>query len=63
MVQHHSFLGATTRLEIGFADVVIKTDVASSLARDFALGTRASLRLAAQDVLVSPRRVPAPVVD
>ena len=63
VVQHQSFLGATTRLEIGFADFVIKTDVASSQVRDFSLGTRATLRLAADDVLVSPRRVPAPAGD
>ena len=63
VVQHHSFLGATTRLDIGLADVVIKTDVPSSLARDFDLGTRVTLRLRAHDVLVSPRRMPAPVAN
>ena len=58
VVQHRSFLGAATRLEIGFADVVIKTDVRSTDAQNFELGTRVTLDLAALDVLVTPRRMP-----
>jgi putative spermidine/putrescine transport system ATP-binding protein len=58
VVQHRNFLGATTRLEVGFADVVIKTDVRSSESHNFELGTRVTLDLAAHDVLVTPRRVP-----
>jgi len=58
VVQHRSFLGATSRLEIGFADVVIKTDVRSNDAALYDLGTRVSLELAAHDVLVTPRRLP-----
>ena len=58
VVQHRSFLGATSRLEIGFADVVIKTDVRSSDADLYELGTRVTLDLAAHDVLVTPRRLP-----
>ncbi len=60
VVQHRNFLGATTRLEVGFADVVIKTDVRSSESDRFEVGTRVTLELAAHDVLVTPRRVPAP---
>ena len=60
VVQHRSFLGASTRLEIGFADVVVKTDVRSVDAGDFELGTRVSLDVAVLDVLVTPRRVPSP---
>ena len=59
VVQHRSFLGATSRLEVGFADVVIKTDVRSSDAELFELGTRVTLDLAAHDVLVTPRRMPS----
>ena len=62
VVQHRSFLGAATRLEVGFADVVVKTDVRSSDARHFELGTRVSLDVAAHDVLVTPRRVPDQLV-
>jgi hypothetical protein len=59
VVQHRSFLGATTRLEIGFADMVVKTDVRSSDAHHFELGTRVALQVAVQNVLVTPRRVPS----
>jgi putative spermidine/putrescine transport system ATP-binding protein len=62
VVQHRSFLGATTRLEIGFADMVVKTDVRSSDAPDFELGTRVALQVAVQNVLVTPRRVPSATV-
>ncbi len=58
VVQHRSFLGAATRLEVGFADVIVKTDVRSSEADHFELGTRVSLDVGAHDVLVTPRRVP-----
>jgi putative spermidine/putrescine transport system ATP-binding protein len=63
VVQHRSFLGATTRLKVGLADVVVKTDVRSSDADDFDLGTRVSLDVAALDVLVAARRVPASEVN
>lgn len=58
IVQHRSFLGAATRLEVGFADVIVKTDVRSSDANSFELGTRVSLAVGAHDVLVTPRKVP-----
>lgn len=59
VVQHRNFLGATTRLEVGFADVIIKTDVRSSESLDYEVGTRVTLELLALDVLVTPRRVPS----
>ena len=59
VVQHRNFLGATTRLEVGFADVIIKTDVRSSESLDYEVGTRVTLELLAHDVLVTPRRVPS----
>jgi len=62
VVQHRSFLGAATRLEVGFADVVVKTDVRSSEADNFELGTCVSLEVGAYDVLVTPRRVPERIV-
>jgi putative spermidine/putrescine transport system ATP-binding protein len=63
VVQHRSFLGATTRLEVGFADVIVKTDVRSDVAANFELGTRVTLEIAVPDVLVTPRRVPDANVD
>jgi len=63
VVQHRSFLGATTRVEVGLADVVVKTDVRSDVAADFELGTRVSLSVAVPDVLVTSRRVPSAIAD
>jgi putative spermidine/putrescine transport system ATP-binding protein len=59
VVQHRSFLGATTRLEIGLADVIVKTDVRSNDAGHYELGTRVSLEVSAHDVLVTARRMPS----
>ena len=38
VITHKSFLGATTRLEIGIAGATVKADVISSAADDFELG-------------------------
>lgn len=57
-VQHRSFLGASTRLEIGLSDVIVKTDVRSREADNYEVGTRVSLEFVAHDVLVTARRVP-----
>jgi putative spermidine/putrescine transport system ATP-binding protein len=53
IVTHKSFLGATTRLEIGIAGATVKADVMSSAAGDFELGTRVDLNANARDVLVT----------
>ena len=63
VVQHRVFLGASTRLEVGFADVVLKTDVGSSDANRFEIGTRVTLEMVASDVLVASRRIPAAALD
>jgi len=56
VVNHRSFLGATTRLGVGIAGSTVKVDVKSSEAEDFELGTRVDLSLNAHDVLVTERR-------
>jgi putative spermidine/putrescine transport system ATP-binding protein len=56
VVNHRSFLGATTRLEVGIAGASVKVDVRSSDAELFELGTRVDLSLGARDVLVTERR-------
>jgi putative spermidine/putrescine transport system ATP-binding protein len=53
IITHKSFLGATTRLEIGIAGATVKADVMSSAADDFDLGTRVDLSANARDVLVT----------
>ncbi len=58
VVQNRVFLGASTRLEVGLADVVVKTDVRSIESDRFEIGTRVTLDVVAHDVLVTPRRVP-----
>lgn len=56
IVTHRSFLGGTTRLDVGYAGATIKVDVRSSEADAFELGTRVTLGLNARDVLVTGRR-------
>lgn len=56
IITHKSFLGATTRLEVGIAGAVVKADVLSSAADVFDLGTRVDLSANARDVLVSASR-------
>jgi putative spermidine/putrescine transport system ATP-binding protein len=53
VITHKSFLGATTRLQIGIAGATVKADVKSSTAADFELGTRVDLSANARDVLVT----------
>ncbi len=53
VITHKSFLGATTRLEIGIAGATLKAAVMSSVARDFELGTRVDVSPNAHDVLVT----------
>ncbi len=55
-VTHISFLGATTRLEIGIGGATVKADVRSSDADAFELGTRVVVSVSARDVLVTERR-------
>jgi putative spermidine/putrescine transport system ATP-binding protein len=56
VVTHKSFLGATTRLEIGIVGASVKVDVFSSAADVFELGTRVDLVANARDVLVTASR-------
>src|SRR5579863_4549810 len=56
IVTHKSFLGATTRLEVGIGGASVKADVLSSAADVFELGTRVDLVANARDVLVSASR-------
>lgn len=56
VVIHRSFLGATTRLEIGIGGETVKADVLSSVADDFELGTRVRLGVNVPDVLVTEQR-------
>jgi putative spermidine/putrescine transport system ATP-binding protein len=55
IVNHRSFLGATTRLGVGIGGSTVKVDVRSSDAEDFELGTRVELALNARDVLITAR--------
>ena len=56
VVLHRSFLGASTRLEVGIGAATIKVDVRSAQSEHFELGTRVDLALCARDVLVTERR-------
>jgi ABC-type Fe3+/spermidine/putrescine transport system ATPase subunit len=56
IVTHKSFLGATTRLEIGIGGANVKADVMSSAAYQFELGTRVNLDVNARDVLITEAR-------
>ena len=56
IITHKSFLGATTRLEVGIGGAAVKADVLSSRADVFELGTRVDLVANARDVLVSASR-------
>jgi putative spermidine/putrescine transport system ATP-binding protein len=53
IVTHKSFLGATTRLEVGIGGASVKADIPSSAAEAFELGTRVDLVANARDVLVT----------
>jgi putative spermidine/putrescine transport system ATP-binding protein len=56
IVNHRSFLGATTRLGVELGGVSVKVDVRSSDAELFELGTRVDLALSSRDVLVTERK-------
>ena len=56
IITHKSFLGATTRLEVGIGGAAVKADILSSGADVFELGTRVDLVANARDVLVSATR-------
>jgi putative spermidine/putrescine transport system ATP-binding protein len=56
IITHKSFLGATTRLEVGIGGANVKVDVLSSAAEVFELGTRVDLVANARDVLVTESR-------
>jgi len=56
IITHKSFLGATTRLEVGIGGAAVKADILSSGADVFELGTRVDLVANARDVLVSASR-------
>jgi hypothetical protein len=56
IITHKSFLGATTRLEVGIAGASVKADILSSGADVFELGTRVDLVANARDVLVTASR-------
>jgi putative spermidine/putrescine transport system ATP-binding protein len=56
IITHKSFLGATTRLEVGIGGASVKADILSSAADVFELGTRVDLVANARDVLVSASR-------
>jgi putative spermidine/putrescine transport system ATP-binding protein len=56
VVTHISFLGATTRLEVGIGASSVKSDIRSSEADGFELGTRTDVMVNARDVLVTERR-------
>jgi len=57
IVTHKSFLGATTRLEVGIGGASVKADILSSGADVFELGTRVDLVANARDVLVTASRL------
>jgi putative spermidine/putrescine transport system ATP-binding protein len=59
IVNHRSFLGATTRLGVGIGGVSVKVDVRSSDAELFELGARVDLSLSSRDVLVTERKIDA----
>jgi putative spermidine/putrescine transport system ATP-binding protein len=56
IVTHKSFLGATTRLEVGVGGASLKADILSSGADQFEIGTRVNLVANARDVLVTASR-------
>jgi putative spermidine/putrescine transport system ATP-binding protein len=53
VVNHRSFLGATTRLGIGIGGANLRVDVRSSQAEDIEVGTRVDVSVNARDVLVT----------
>jgi putative spermidine/putrescine transport system ATP-binding protein len=53
VVTHRSFLGATTRVGVGFAGTNLRVDVRSSEAGELELGTRVDVSVSARDVLVT----------
>jgi putative spermidine/putrescine transport system ATP-binding protein len=56
VVTHKSFLGASTRLEVGIGGSSVKVDVRSSDADGFEIGLRVDLSVSARDVLVTSRQ-------
>jgi putative spermidine/putrescine transport system ATP-binding protein len=53
IVNHRSFLGATTRLGVGIGGAHVRIDVRSTQANDLELGTRVDVSVNARDVLVT----------
>ncbi len=53
VVNHRSFLGATTRIGVGLAGTNLRIDVRSSQADGLELGTRVDVSVTARDVLVT----------
>jgi len=53
VVTHTSFLGATTRVGVGFGGAYLRIDVRSTEAEDLVLGTRVDVSVTARDVLVT----------
>ena len=58
VVNHRSFLGATTRIGVGIGGANLRVDVRSSQADDLEMGTRVDVSVNARDVLVT---TPLPV--
>jgi putative spermidine/putrescine transport system ATP-binding protein len=58
VVNHRSFLGATTRIGVGIGGSNLRVDVRSSQADDLEMGTRVDVSVNARDVLVT---TPLPV--
>jgi putative spermidine/putrescine transport system ATP-binding protein len=56
VVTHRSFLGASTRMEVGIGGSTVKVDVRSSDADGFEIGLRVDLSVSARDVLVTSQR-------
>ncbi|MGC2485561.1 MAG: ABC transporter ATP-binding protein [Acidimicrobiales bacterium] len=56
IVNHHSFLGALTRLGVRLGGSTVRVDVRSSQADDLVLGTRVDVSVTARDVLVTTRQ-------
>jgi putative spermidine/putrescine transport system ATP-binding protein len=56
IVKARSFLGATTRVDVGIAGANLRVDVRSTEADDLELGTRVDVSVNARDVLVTTPR-------
>jgi putative spermidine/putrescine transport system ATP-binding protein len=56
VVTHRSFLGASTRLEVGIGGSTVKVDVRSSDSDGFEIGLRVDLSVSSRDVLVTSQQ-------